>query len=189
MKNPDIDLSSINFLGHAWIFNTSGPISWRWTNRCRVFQTRKPTMKACGQSVLKQPTVLLTRGVYSKLNIKLEPGTGRDFAWNSQKISIYKSVAWLLPTHTGKRRFLLCCFRFSVARLRFFFFDAINLVFFHQVSRYLRHRLRPPPATAKVYLRSPQSWGEIRECTCLRRHDSQFTHRSSAASRYVSKVQ
>lgn len=40
-----------------------------------VQRTRK-TLKPCGQSVLKQPALLVTRGVYSKLNIKLEPGTG-----------------------------------------------------------------------------------------------------------------
>ncbi|KAK6637589.1 hypothetical protein RUM44_008011 [Polyplax serrata] len=42
----------------------------------RVRMTRKPTLKPCGQSVLKQPALLLPRGVYSKLNIKLEPGSG-----------------------------------------------------------------------------------------------------------------
>ncbi|EEB13844.1 Cyclic AMP-dependent transcription factor ATF-6 beta, putative [Pediculus humanus corporis] len=41
-----------------------------------IVQTRKPMLKPCGQSVLKQPALLLPRGVYSKLNIKLEPGTG-----------------------------------------------------------------------------------------------------------------
>lgn len=44
-----------------------------------IQRTRKTTLKACGQSVLKQPALLVTRGVYSKLNIKLEPGTGELF--------------------------------------------------------------------------------------------------------------
>ncbi|KAK6625890.1 hypothetical protein RUM43_006189 [Polyplax serrata] len=35
-----------------------------------IQRTRKPTLKPCGQSVLKQPALLLPRGVYSKARIR-----------------------------------------------------------------------------------------------------------------------